>query len=326
MSEENFISVIENFNLTNKNFFPIPIFFDITSHNFNTAKKSKFINIFFNNIKVCDLFVNSIYKLKLKEKLGAKLFNTKDVKHPGFNNFLKTGDFFVEGIIKNFNYKILNKLFFSDPSKVLKKIDEEGFKKIAGFHTRNAPHKGHEWIHKYALKTCDALMIQPLIGQYKKNEYRDKTIVETNKVLVNKVYKNKKIFLEFLNYYPRYAGPRESLFHAICRKNYGCTHFLVGRDHAGATNTNGQNYYKKYESQIICKKYESKLGIKIICFNEPYFCKACKKVLNSCNHKNLDKIKISGKKIRNLIFLKKKIPDNFMRKKISINLSKKSII
>ena len=142
--------------------------------------------------KICDLYIESIYELKSKKKLGIKLFNTKDEKHPGFNNFLKSGKFFVQGKVENFNNKILKNLFFSNPQDVIAKIRKTGFKNIAGFHTRNVPHKAHEWIHKYALKNCDALMIQPLIGQFKKNEYHEKIIVQSNKVLVDKIYRNKK--------------------------------------------------------------------------------------------------------------------------------------
>jgi len=217
-------------------------------------------------------------------------------------------------------------LFFSDPQEVLSRIKKAGFKNIAGFHTRNVPHKAHEWIHRYALKICEALMIQPLIGQFKKNEYHEKVIVQSNKKLVNEIYRNKKIFLEFLNSYPRYAGPREALFHAIARKNYGCTHFLVGRDHGGVANAYGQNYYKKYESQKLCKKYQSKLGIEIICFREPYYCRVCKKVVNACHHQEKKRIDINGTRIRNLLISGKKIPNILMRKKISKTLSYNSMI
>ena len=254
------------------------------------------------------------------------MFNTKDEKHPGFNNFLQSKKFFVQGKIENFNNKILKKMFFSVPQEVFSRIKKAGFKNVAGFHTRNVPHKAHEWIHRYALKICEALMIQPLIGQFKKNEYHEKVIVQSNKKLVNEIYRNKKIFLEFLNSYPRYAGPREALFHAIARKNYGCTHFLVGRDHGGVANAYGQNYYKKYESQKLCKKYQSKLGIEIICFREPYYCRVCKKVVNACHHQEKKRININGVRIRNLLISGKKIPNILMRKKISKTLSYNSMI
>ena len=220
----------------------------------------------------------------------------------------------------------MKNLNFNSPYELKSKFIKHRLKTIAGFHTRNAPHRAHEWIHNLGLKKCDGLLIQPLVGQFKKNEYKEKIIIKSNLKLVKEIYRRKNIFLGIVNAYPRYAGPREALFHAIARKNYGCTHFLVGRDHAGVTNTYRQNYYKKYESQKLCKKYKSKLGIEIICFQEPYFCEICKKVVNECNHQKEKKISISGTKIRNLIFSGKKIPDELMRKQISKTLSKSSII
>ena len=108
-----------------------------------------------------------------------------------------------------------------------------------------------------------------MIGQYKKGEFKEKSLIDTNKIAVQISGKN-SIFASFFSY-PRYAGPRESIFHAIVRKNYGCTHFLVGRDHAGY-----KNNFRKYSSQNLCKKFEKKIGIKILTFNEPFLCKNCK--------------------------------------------------
>ena len=190
-----------------------------------------------------------------------------------------------------------------------------------GFHTRNVPHRAHEWIHQYGLKKCNGLFIHPLIGQYKKKEYKEKAIIKGNLKLIKSIYKNKNVIFGLLNSYPRYAGPREALFHALIRKNYGCTHFMLGRDHAGVG-----KYYTKYESQKLCIKHEKYLKVKIISFKEPYLCTFCKKVVNKCNHKKNNKVFISGTKIRNLIFSGKKIPDELMRKQISKILSKSSII
>ena len=162
-----------------------------------------------------------------------------------------------------------------------------------------------------------------MIGQFKKNEYTEKAILKTNSKLVKKIYKKKNIFFALFNSYPRYAGPREALFHALVRKNYGCTHFLVGRDHAGA-----KNFYKKYESQKMCLKFQKKLKIKIISFNEPYLCKGCKNIVNKKCYlcKKVDKKLISGTLIRKHLLKKISIPSYFMRKEISSILNNKSII
>ena len=123
------------------------------------------------------------------------------------------------------------------------------------------------------------------------------------------------------NSYPRYGGPREAILHAIVRKNYGCTHFLVGRDHAGF-----KNFYKKYESQNFCKKNEKKINIKIIKFNEPFLCKKNNKILNNKAKCEGKIFQISGTHIRNLLLNNKNIPKDIMRKEISVLLKKGSII
>ena len=148
-------------------------------------------------------------------------------------------------------------------------------------------------------------------------------MIKSNYKLVKEIYKNKNIFFALFNSYPRYAGPREALLHAIVRRNYGCTHFLVGRDHAGTG-----NYYKKYDSQKKCLKFKRELKIKIIPFNEPYLCSKCKIVVNKkCTIcKKISKRLINGTYIRKNLLKKNKIPEYYMNSKISKILNKNSII
>ena len=169
----------------------------------------------------------------------------------------------------------MKNLNFTYPAKIKSIFFKSKLKTFVGFHTRNVPHRAHEWIHNFALKKCDGLFIHPLIGQFKKNEYKEKIIIQSNLKLINDIYKNKNIFFGLFNSYPRYAGPRESLLHAIVRRNYGCTHFMLGRDHAGVG-----KYYAKYASQNLCLKHQNVMKINIICFKEPYLCKVCKRIVN----------------------------------------------
>ena len=160
-----------------------------------------------------------------------------------------------------------------------------------------------------------------MIGQFKRNEYKSNYIINLNKKLVDKIYKKKNILFCVFNSYPRYGGPREAVFHAIVRKNFGCTHFLVGRDHAGY-----KNFYKKYESQKFCKSNEKRIKIKILTFKEPFLCKKHNTVLNDRKLCKGEKFPISGTYIRNLLLKKKRIPTVIMRKEISVLLKKESII
>ena len=322
VSKKDFLSISNKYQLCNKKFFPIPIFIGISSKLYNLYKNQKTLEAYYKSKKICDLKIKSFYKID-KKNVGKLIFKTKDTKHPGFKEFLKSGNYNIECELKKFNKKIMDNLNFSYPKQIKNKFKKRNFKSIVGFHTRNAPHRAHEWIHGYGLKKCDALLIQPMVGQSKKNEYKESVIIKTNLKLINNIYKKKNIIFSIFNSYPRYAGPREALFHALIRKNYGCTHFLVGRDHAGIG-----NYYKKYQSQEMCKKYEEKIKIKIIGFREPYLCNTCKSIINSkctiCKGKKIQLVK--GTYIRNMLNKKLAIPSFYMRKEISKILNKNSII
>ncbi len=322
VSKKDFLSISKKYKLINNKFFPMPVFIGISSKLYNLYKKQKTLEAYYKSKKVCDLKIKSFYKID-KKNIGKLIFKTKSLQHPGLKEFLKSGEYNIECKVIKFNKKIMTNLNFSYPKKLKRKFKKYNFNSIVGFHTRNAPHRAHEWIHNYGLKKCDALLIQPMIGQFKKNEYKEKAIIETNRKLVNTVYKKKNIIFSIFNSYPRYAGPREALFHALIRKNYGCTHFLVGRDHAGVG-----KYYQKYESQKICKRYENKIKIKIISFKEPYLCDKCKNIINSkCIKCKNSKIKfVKGTLIRNMLSKSIAIPSHYMRKEISKILKKNSII
>jgi len=320
ISKKEFFSIANNMYVKKNIFFPFPIYFSLNKISRNT----KFLNIFFKRKKICQLIVRDIYTFTEEEKnqLGKKIFGTTDPYHPGFNYFYFKNKYFIDCTIKDFNEN-LNVIKFSKPSELKNILINRKIVNLAGFHTRNVPHRAHEWIHQYGLKKCKNLLIQPLIGQYRAGEFKESKIIETNKKIVNDIYKNSNTFFSILNSYPRYAGPKEAIFHAMIRKNYGCTHFLIGRDHAGVS-----NFYDMYESQNFAKKYEKKIGIKILKFNEPYMCEGCKNIMNSNCRKcvNKNKIKISGTSIREKISKNKNISKFLMRPEISKLLSTKSII
>ena len=322
VSKEDFLSIVNNYHTKSNIFFPLPIYINVSSKFYNKFKNKKIINVFYKSKKVCNLHVNSFFTIN-KIDIGKKIFRTNDSKHPGFKEFLSMGDYFIHCKIKKFNRKIMKNLNFSYPSIFKSIFLKNKLKTIVGFHTRNAPHRSHEWIHNFGLDKCEGLLIQPLIGQFRKNEYTEKAVIETNNKLVKKIYKKKNIFFGLFNSYPRYAGPREAMFHAMVRKNYGCTHFLVGRDHAGV-----RKYYGKYESQKKCLKFSKKLKIKIIDFKEPYLCFRCKKIVNKkCDIcKKIYKKNVNGTFIRKMLLKNKKIPNFIMREEISAMLNKKSII
>ncbi len=302
-----------------KSFFPFPIFFGLNKEQYYKIKKIKVLTLSYNSHDVAIIKNLNFYKID-KNLFGKKIFGRKFRNHPYFKLFKNENYSFLSfSILKRFNINNLLKDFMK-PSVFKKKIKK--LKHLPSFHTRNVPHSAHQWIHKLLFNRYNSLLIHPLIGQYKKGEYKDNYILKTNQK-ASKMLKSKNVFCLPFYSYPRYGGPLEACLHAIVRRNYGCTHFWVGRDHAGY-----KKFFTKYQSQNFCKKNQQKLGINIVSEKEPFYCKVTKLITNECKSKECEKNKIlvSGTKIREILFRKKKIPSYLMSKSISQMLSLKSLI
>ena len=301
-----------------KFYFPFPIYFGISNKDYLSIKNKNSLQLYYKNNPLISIKSFKIYTID-KTKFGKKIYGEKFRENPHFIDFNNNCDYFLTFNLNNKKKIKHNQKHFISPRDFKSKIKIKK-KFLASFHTRNVPHLAHQWIHQKLIEKYGSLIIHPLIGQYKKNEYKDSVIIKLNK-LASKIYNNKNVFVLPFYSYPRYGGPREAALHAIVRKNYGCTHIWIGRDHAG---------YKKnfslYESQAYCTKNEKKLGIKIVAMKEPYYCYKCKKITNNCNKSIHKKIQISGSKIRKLIIEERKIPKSLMDTKISKNLNKKSLL
>jgi sulfate adenylyltransferase len=189
---------------------------------------------------------------------------------------------------------------------------ERGWKTIVAFQTRNVPHLGHEYVQKSALTFVDGLFVNPVLGKKKKGDYKDEVILEAYLTLFKHYYPKNAAVLSFVRYPMRYAGPREAVHHAIMRKNFGCTHFIVGRDHAGVG-----NYYGPYDAHEIFKEFPD-LGITPMFFREFFYCHRCKAIVNEriCPHPKEDREYFSGTKIRQMIQRGEVPPDYFMRPEV----------
>mgnify|MGYP006103712713 FL=1 len=315
---QNEFELIINKSQYKKKFYPFPIFFGVNKNNFNKIMYSNKIDFYYKK-KIIAKVTKPIFFDINKKKFGKKIYGKNYTLHPFFKKFeLENFKFLSFKILKLYKLKIEKKIFIS-PKDFLNSIDRNKIKKISAFHTRNVPHKAHQWIHKFLLKDADMLLIQPLIGQYKKGEYKDDIIIKSNKIIA-KIYKKKTLVIPFFSY-PRYGGPKEAALHAIVRRNYGCTKFWVGRDHAGIG-----KFFSKYASQQFTNDNQKKIGITIISEKEPYYCKNHSIILNNCNCKTNQKILISGSKIRNLISKNKRINHLLMNPLVSKLLDKNSII
>ena len=199
-----------------------------------------------------------------------------------------------------------------EPDQVKKIIQNKGWKKVVGFHTRNPPHRAHEFLQKNSLENSDGILIHPVVGSKKIGDFSNDAITRSYKLYIKNYLPAKNVLFTSLLTYSRYAGPREAIFTAIVRRNYGCSHFIVGRDHTGV-----KDFYGKYDSQKIFSKFKD-ARIEILCFNEPYYCKKCDQITTSktCPHRKKYHLEISGTRIRKAILNKSKIPEIYIRKDI----------
>jgi len=303
MDSKDYKSVINDMRLANGEVFTIPITLEVDSLDIIKENKAKLI---YNEIVVGEIEIEDVYKVEETDIL--KVFKTLDINHPGVKKEIKRSKFRVGGKTKLIDKSLLKNVL--TPTKTKKLFSKH--KTITGFQTRNIPHRAHEYLHRLALEFTEALFINPLVGWKKKGDFSEEAVIKGYKALIENYYTNLKVYFDVLKTPMRYAGPREAIFHAIIRKNLGCTHFIIGRDHAGVG-----NYYGKYEAQELAKKLQKDLDITILAFKEPFYCKKCEQIVseNCCGHSSIEKI--SGTKIREM--LKQGIipPKEFIRKEVA---------
>lgn len=314
MDEENYLSVVKTMRLTNGELFPIPIVLDIVTPNEYKVN---------NEIILCDEYgkplalmkISSIFKPD-KVKEAKLIYNSIDPHHPGVNYlFNQTNNFYLGGSIDKLGE--VERFDFDDyrqtPAELKEWFLKNKWTKIIGFQTRNPIHKAHYWLIKKAADEIGAkVLVHPVVGVTKEGDIDYITRVRCY-IRLYQEHLKKFAKLSLLPLAMRMAGPREALLHMIIRKNYGCTHFIVGRNHADPGNDkNGKPYCQPYEAQELAKKYEKEIGIIVVPFKELVYDEKKKKYLPFDEIKGSKHIKkISGTEFRRLISTNKKIPNWF---------------
>jgi len=309
LCSNDFESVIKKGRLSNGIAWTIPIVFDIDEKTFEVGED---VILTHENEPVALMEIEDVYKPNKKEWVKG-VFGTDDENHPGVRKVLQMGDFLVGGKIKMINRpKHKFEKYHLTPIETRILFKEKGWRTIVGFQTRNAPHIGHEYVQKTALTFVDGLFINPVIGKKKPGDFKDEVILDAYKVLIDQYYLKDRAIMSILPFEMRYAGPKEAIFHAIVRKNYGCTHFIIGRDHAGVG-----NYYGPYAAQEIFEEYPD-LGITPLFFKAFFYCKKCGSVVNEkiCPHSDEYHINFSGTKIRKLLLEGKRPGPELMRPEV----------
>lgn len=308
LRKNDFQSVLDKMRLEDGSIWPIPITLDLETKEIEqnvmlVSKDGEEIAL----LKNTEIFPNP------KKEFAEKVFRTTDELHPGVKKVYEMGDFLVGGEIELLTHPHM------EANTILPHQTKAEFKKrnwdtIVAFQTRNPPHRSHEYLQKAALEHVDGLFINPVIGEKKKGDFQDEAIFGAYEKLVEHYYHPEKVFLGGLSLRMRYAGPREAVLHALIRKNFGCTHFIVGRDHAGVG-----DYYGTYDAQNIFKEFtEEELGIKIFALEHAAYCKKCEGVasLKSCPHHQTDWVLLSGTKVREKFQNKEELPVEFMRPEV----------
>jgi sulfate adenylyltransferase len=322
LTEEEFTSVVLNMRLPNGEVWINPLTLDVSSQILNELKVGSKYDLLFEGKIFGSISIKDIYKVD-KQFLVKHLFGTDDIEHPGVALEFSRSSLRIAGEVNVHEEYLLKINRCGDIKNSIKMTNAKTF---VGFQTRNPPHRAHEYLQRTALEVFDGLLINPLVGWKKSGDFSEAAVKVGYDAMMKSYYKERNVILAQLKTTMLYAGPKEALHHALMRRNMGCTHFIVGRDHAGVG-----NYYSNYAAHelitsLINKGYD--FGINFLLFREPTFCHQCEQVVTDkiCGHNSKDNHEpISGSKIREYFNNNKKPPERYMRPEVTEALNSLSI-
>ena len=318
-------SIVEQLELPTGEVWPIPILLQTDDLPSDTA-----LTLVHGDAIVGSLRLTEGFRIPLRE-WAKKIYGTDDEKHPGVAAFYEAGPCAIAGEVewhgrpasvaaaKTPPFRaVANGIDWLTAGEARAEIERRGWKRVAGFQTRNPIHRAHEYVLRVALEVSDGLLVHPLVGETKADDIPAAVRVRCYDALLSNYFPPDRILFTPLPAWMRYAGPREAVLHAIIRRNYGCTHFIVGRDHAGVG-----NYYGPYDAQKLVAAVSSRIGIEPILFDEVFYCFRCGGVASgkTCGHGSDNRLSLSGTEVRRRLREGHALPEEFTRPEVAAVLA-----
>lgn len=317
MTRMDYIHVVSGMRLANGLVWPIPVTLPVSTDVIASLREGQEVTLVENGghilavMKIEDIFTRD------KTHEAQEVYRTEDEKHPGVARLYQQSNILIGGPITLLNWPEQRDFvqFRFTPSQTRHMFERRSWRQIVGFQTRNPIHRSHDYLLRTALEIMGGLLLHPLVGETKPDDIPADVRMASYQVLLKNYYPPDRVILGVFPAAMRYAGPREAVFHALCRKNYGCTHFIVGRDHAGVG-----KFYGTYDAQRIFDEFQpDELGIIPLCFENTFFCTKCNGMASSrtCPHSEEDHVIFSGTEVRRRLEQGEELPLEFTRPEVS---------
>ncbi|MFN2525569.1 MAG: sulfate adenylyltransferase [Actinomycetota bacterium] len=316
MTQSDYAPVVKEMRLASGLPWSLPITLSATAEEAAALSQGEPAAITHEGRPIAIIEVEDVFRYDAREE-AVHTYRTADSAHPGVAHLLDQGEYYVGGEVT-----VLENVFSHEfeahrltPLQLREQIAGRGWKTVVAFQTRNPIHRAHEYLTKCALEMVDGLVIHPLVGGTKGDDISAETRMQCYDVLMENYYPRDRVILSVFPAAMRYAGPREAIWHALLRKNYGMTHFIVGRDHAGVG-----DYYGSYDAQQIFEEFEpGELGIWPLKFEHSFFCRACEGMASAktCPHDSANHVHLSGTQVRSMLAAGEEPPHEFSRPEVA---------
>ena len=313
MNSRDYRSVVDGMRLTDGSPWTIPVTLELPENQRAQIIAAGMVTLVNEDGEpVGELTVEDVFQVESADL--AKVFGTDEMAHPGVRKEAERSRWRVGGAVRllkrfPFTFPDLN----LSPAETRALFKAKGWQTVVGFQTRNPIHRAHEYLQRVGMEFADGIFVQPLIGWKKADDFSPLAVVAAYRAMFEQFYPQAHAALGLLSTPMRYAGPREAVFHALIRRNHGCTHFIVGRDHAGVG-----NYYGMYQAQELCATFDD-LGITVLPLRGPFYCSKCDGIVTdkSCSHGDDEVLSVSGTKLRKMLLQGERPPVEYMRAEIS---------